>query len=415
MEQIRHLVVIGSGISGLSLAYFASRDGMRVTVIEKNSVAGGTLHSPHHDDFWIELGAHTCYNSYGQFIRMIEELGLAGELLRREKHPFRFYDQERVVSIGSRLNLGSLFLTLPRALRMKREGRTVREYYGALFGHRNYDRVLRAAFDAVICQQAAEFPAELLFKKRPRRKDYPRSYTFQRGIASVATRILERPGIECRVGNPAVRVETHGQGFRVLLTDGAAVDCTHVALATPPPVAAELLRSVAPIVSAHLSLIHDSEVDTVGVVLPADRIALKKCAGLICGNEPNAPGRFYSTVSRDLIPHARYRGFTFHFPADRTTREERLARAAEVLRINSAAFVHVFEKRNRVPALRRGHQEWLAKCDQLLGNRDVIDPRILITGNYFAGMAIEECVQRSSREWERASASPESAFSSFRM
>ena len=60
------VLVVGGGISGLSLAWKAAQDGKRVLVLEKSARLGGCLHSERTaDGYWFELGAHTTYNSYG--------------------------------------------------------------------------------------------------------------------------------------------------------------------------------------------------------------------------------------------------------------------------------------------------------------------------------------------------------------
>ena len=44
-----------------------------------------------------------------------------------------------------------------------------------------------------------------------------------------------------------------------------------------------------------------------------------------------------------------------------------------------------------------GHHEWLEKNDALLKGKK----NLLLTGNYFGGMAIEDCVSRSKSEFAR--------------
>src|SRR4029078_2167517 len=46
---------------------------------------GGCLATGAPEGFWIELGAHTCYTSYGAFIELLEGLDLMGELQPRGK------------------------------------------------------------------------------------------------------------------------------------------------------------------------------------------------------------------------------------------------------------------------------------------------------------------------------------------
>ena len=92
------LLVVGAGISGACLAFHAARAGRRVRVVEKAEHAGGCLASERTPSgFWYELAAHTCYNSYGALLELLEGCGRLDELVPRGKSVLRFLDGERVV------------------------------------------------------------------------------------------------------------------------------------------------------------------------------------------------------------------------------------------------------------------------------------------------------------------------------
>jgi oxygen-dependent protoporphyrinogen oxidase len=161
------LIVIGGGISGLSLAHYASRAGMKTLLLEKATEAGGCLRTMRQSGgFWLELGAHTCYNSYGNLIRIIEECGVRGRLLPRKKVPFMMFVDGRVKSIPSELDFFELICSAPRIFTLSKSGQTVGSYYSRIVGKRNFDRVIGPALSAVPSQRADDFPADMLFKKR---------------------------------------------------------------------------------------------------------------------------------------------------------------------------------------------------------------------------------------------------------
>src|SRR5512139_3132533 len=92
------VLVVGAGISGACFAYHAARAGRSVLVVEREARPGGCLSSERTPSgFWYELGAHTCYNSYGALLEVLEGCGLLGELQARGKPVLRFLDGERVV------------------------------------------------------------------------------------------------------------------------------------------------------------------------------------------------------------------------------------------------------------------------------------------------------------------------------
>jgi UDP-galactopyranose mutase len=110
-----------------------------------------------------------------------------------------------------------------------------------------------------------------------------------------------------------------------------------------------------------------------------------------------ASDSFFSCVTRDPFPDATRRAFTFHFRAG-LTREERLRRVCDVLRVQETDLLHLVEKSVRLPAPKRDHAAKVAAIESALAGT-----RLGLCGNYFEGLAIEDCVQRAFSEWRRIS------------
>src|SRR5678815_1827457 len=122
--------------------------------------------------------------------------------------------------------------SMPRLIGASPEGKTVRAHYGRIVGDGNYERVLGPMLSAVPSQRADDFPADMLFKKRPRRKDVLRSFTLQGGLGAVAERIRRQPGVTVTTGRAATALERDGAGFVVTLADGERLTAELVAIAT---------------------------------------------------------------------------------------------------------------------------------------------------------------------------------------
>ena len=392
----RDLLIIGAGISGLSMAHYAAAAGLSAGVLELEPRAGGCLHSHRFtgapDGFWLELGAHSCFNSYGQLLEILEARRAIDRLQKRAKVGFRMFAGGAVRSIPSQLCIPELLPAPFRLLGAIKVGRSVADYYGHIVGRRNYAAVFGPAFDAVICQPAADFPADSLFRPRPRRKEIPRGFTFAGGLQTIADHLAGQPDIRVDRERAVREIRRVGERF-VARTDNAEYTARFLCLATPVAVAAELLRAEFPGIAKWLAEIETATVETVGVALPAGRARLPPLAGLIGRAEP-----FYSMVSRDTVPDARCRGFTFHFRPGALDEEGKLNRVAEVLGVsrNDLGPENVASKRNRLPALRVGHNERGGHLDAALAGTG-----LALTGNYFAGVAIEDCVVRSRAEFER--------------
>jgi UDP-galactopyranose mutase len=403
------LCVVGGGISGLSLAWSALRAGRKVLLLEADDRIGGCLHSARPEGgTWFELGAHTAYNSYGGLLALAESSGAIGALL--ERGPAR-------ASFGLLRDGAWRWLTPPKVLLQldwlevlrhaplgyfhSLEGETVGGRYRKLLGPQNYARVLGPFLAAVPSQPADDFPLEgpgSLFKTRPRRKDVVRSFGFDGGLQRVCDAVAAMPGLTVLRRAPVDRLDPLAPrdgtptGFRVHLRDGRSFEAPQVGLACSPAIAAGLVDRALPVLSGQLRQIRSVTVDTLGFLLPADRVQVPPCAFLVPVDDT-----FYSCVTRDPFPDPRFRAFTFHFKPDQEPAARR-SRAAALLGVDPGELQFVQERRTQLPSPRAGHADRVAALDRALEGQP-----LALTGNYFDGLAIEDCIQRSFAEWSRLS------------
>jgi len=392
-------IVIGGGISGLGLAHRAAHKGSETLVLERAGRVGGCMSSqsfPGCGDFWVEGGSHTCFNSYGHLLNTLGELGMLERLTPKAKLRYSIWRDDARKSIFSALHPMELAVSLPRLLTGNKAGRGVADYYGAGLGRRNYRDLFGPAFRAVICQEADDFPAALLFRRKPRRKEILRSFTLPGGLSDIPEAIAAQPGLEVRTGHEVTEVRRDRDGFRVAHEGGEALRCRYLTLAVPPDVASRLLRTDFADLASLVGGIGVSEVESLTLCIPKDQVAhLPPLAGLIAVDDA-----FYSMVSRDYLDHAAYRGFAFHFRPGVLCPEAQLQRACSALGIRETNLCGVQPLANRLPALRVGHAERLAKIDGLLAGT-----RLALTGNWFYGVSIEDCLTRSHEEFQRVFAS----------
>jgi protoporphyrinogen oxidase len=76
--------------------------------------------------------------------------------------------------------------------------------------------------------------------------------------------------------------------------------------------------------------------------------------------------------------------------------EQKRARICAVLGLSPDKIIAEADKQNLLPALRLGHAERIAAVDQALDSLP-----LAITGNWFLGVSIEDCLTRSATECER--------------
>ncbi|HEX9050817.1 MAG TPA: FAD-dependent oxidoreductase [Anaeromyxobacter sp.] len=395
------VIVVGAGISGLSLAWRAARDGRKVLVLERAARVGGCLHSARTPDgFWFEMGAHTTYNSYGNFLDVVVGAGAAGRIVERGRARGTFgllrggeVDWLTPPKVLLRLSWLEAAVHFPLGILRRKEGETVYSYYAHLVGRRNYDRLLSAFFAAVPSQKADGFPLEgpgSLFKKRPRRTEFPRSFGIRDGLQTVCEAAARVPGVTVETGVAVTAVAPRGDGFAVTTADGRTLEAPRVAVAAPVDAAAAMLRDGFHEVASAVSRVSTVAVESVGVVLPRARCWMRECAFVVPVDD-----LFYSCVTRDPFPDPARRGFAFHFRPG-VSREDRLRRVAEVLRVSREDLGTAVEEKRTLPAPALGHAGIVRDVDAALAGK-----RLAVTGNYFAGLAIEDCVTRSFGEWAR--------------
>jgi UDP-galactopyranose mutase len=398
------VLVVGGGLSGLSFAWKAVQAGHAVTVLERGAQPGGCFQSQRQaDGYWFEMGAHTAYNSYGGFIEVAAGTGLVARMIPRGPQRAHFgllrdgqYRWLTPPRILGELGWFEAALHFPFGVLAGKASKTVRAYYERLLGKRNYARVFAPFFAAVPSQCADDFPATgpgSLFKTRPRRKDMLRSYGFDGGLQTVLDAVAALTGVRVETGVDVRALRRCNGGFEAVAADGRRWQAPMAALAASVDQAARLLGDDWPSTAAEVGRIASVVVDSVGVVLPRARCWLPEIAFLVPVDDV-----FHSAVTRDPFPDPDRRAFTFHFKPG-LTRDQRLGRMADVLRVGIAELGNVVERQLVLPAPRVDHAARLAAIDASLAGE-----RLAVVGNYLEGLAIEDCVQRAFAEWARVSA-----------
>ena len=390
------LCVIGAGVSGLCLAQMAAtRAHLRVLVLEKHSEAGGCLCTAPvgapEPTGWLELGAHTCYNSYARFLEVMGSTDFLSRVTPRKNLGFRMIEHGALRSIPSCLNFWEAALSLPKLIGATKAGHTAAAYYSRILGPKNWARVMHPAFNAVASQETAGFPADALFKKRSsRRKDVARSFAVRGGLGPAVQALAGLPGIHCALGREAVELVKTAEGFQVRTSLGETVQAGLVAMAAPADAARTLLAPVFPDLARLLGRMETRTVKSLGLVLRDPLPNLPRLAGLILPDSP-----CYSAVSGDVFPVPGKRAWTFHFDG-MADPDRMLPHACQVLGADPALVEASFRRDHTMPSLAMGHEQWLAALD-----RSLAATGLMLVGNYLTGLSIEDCAGRAQREFNR--------------
>src|SRR3970282_2962215 len=91
---MKHIAIVGGGISGLSAAYYLSKAGHDCTLIETCPRLGGVIRSEQVEGCLVEAGPDSFIAEKPWAMELIRELGLADQVIGSHD-PFRETDRRR--------------------------------------------------------------------------------------------------------------------------------------------------------------------------------------------------------------------------------------------------------------------------------------------------------------------------------
>ncbi|MFV0418967.1 MAG: FAD-dependent oxidoreductase [Dysgonomonas sp.] len=394
-ETIYDCVIIGGGISGISFAHYLHSIGKNTLILEKNEYIGGQLQTAYSQDsdcYWRELGSHTCYNSYIGLISIVKEIGKENQIQPLDKFKYVVYASDKIKSIFSEISILPCIFSFPKLFFADKKGKTVREYFRPLFGKSNYDRLFTNAFRAVICQKADDYPAEMFLKRRKGRdKEFPRKFTFKDGLSSFLKAIVKEDNLSVHRSAEVLKIYKVDNLYKIETKDGYSYFSRNIAIATNPQIASALTKNIEPNVSTLLSTIPLFNSESLNITIPKEKLSIKNIAGIISLSD-----EFMSAVSRDLVYDEKLRSFTFHFEKGKKSKQEKIDLICKVLNISQSDILEIASADHTLASARMKHLHMDEQIDKV---RE--DKNIYILGNYYYGLSLEDCINRSLDEFER--------------
>jgi len=383
------IAIVGAGISGLTMAFRIAQSGKKVLLLEAKDKAGGCLNTLYgEDDFWVEMGAHTFYSSYTNTIKLIRSIGLEDEIIAREKLSMKLFTDkhEKLFAPISKL---SLIANVPKLFVSKRDGKTVKEYFSNVLGKKNYDKVFTRMFSAVIVQDADNFSAEYFLKRRKTKsKNHPKSFILKNGMSSIAEAILAHENIDIAYNKRVSSLENE-EVFSIITEDGNSYQANDLAFASSPKQVSNLLKGMNSELADLLSEFPIQNLESTALILDKDKPGIEPVTFVI-----PLQGACYSMVTRDVLADEKYRGFACHFQKDDASNGEQKETMAKLLSVNEIP--QTVKANHSLPLIKVGHKE---RMEAIISQAQKTG--IYITGNFFNGLSLEDCVERSSEEAER--------------
>ncbi len=174
-----HVVIIGAGFTGLAAAYEISRQGIGVTVFEKEDELGGLAGSFKIDGGWLEKFYHHWFNNDKYIIQLAKDMGAEDQVIFRPTMTGVYFDKKifklstpmdvlrfKPLSLLNRIRLGLLVLKARRVKDWKQlESITAGEWLIGLCGEKVYEVVWEPLLRGKFGSSAPEISAVWFWNK----------------------------------------------------------------------------------------------------------------------------------------------------------------------------------------------------------------------------------------------------------
>jgi oxygen-dependent protoporphyrinogen oxidase len=289
VSSARSAIVVGGGISGLSAAYYLTRAGVQVTLVEKEPRLGGVMQTDFVDGCTLELGPDSFLAAKPWALDLIRELGLAADVISSNDHLRKSYILRHgrlvplpdglmmvvptkvlpllaspLLSWGTKIRMGLEWFRRPQG---PREDRSVAAFLRDHYGQESVDYLGEPLLAGVyggdpaelsvvsVLPQFAKLEAKygsltrgvLAARRAAHGAGGPLFQSLKGGLASLADAIVRAAGERLTVIRGEVEaMERAGDGGWRVRVNGEWREAGHVVLACRAYQSAELLRLLAP-------------------------------------------------------------------------------------------------------------------------------------------------------------------------
>lgn len=443
------VIVIGGGISGLTVAWYLRRAGVDVTLLEANPTVGGSIQTEHRDGCLLEKGPFNVIVRDPAFEELLGGLSdritvVTAAERAKNRYIYRHGDIHVVPTNPVQLFRTPL-LSLGGACRMvrglflsrrgRREQTTIEEFATRRFGQEVADNLVSAAIAGILAgdirrlsaydcfpvlkdfdqrsfsplgRTVRRIPAMIRKRQDPKlRRKWKGLVSIDRGLGGLCAAMAEtlRPNV-C-TGYRLNSLQHGNDGFSLAAISTGKLHefhCRRLVLATPARESARLLASLAPVASQLLSGIESASLTVVNLAFRRSDVshALDGFGFLVPHNEPDFPLMGVLWADSAFPHHAPddHRLLRVFFGGSRTPDVIRRSED-ELVRISCTALQQVLGVRGEpvfadvCPYPEAIPQYYLGHADKIAGIRQQLAgfPNLTLAGNYLDGVSINDCVK----------------------
>lgn len=273
------IVIVGGGISGLTLAHHLARTGREFVLLESSARVGGVMRSGRIGGHLLEWGPQRTRLT-NDFAALVDELDLCDQLITAPRGlPLFVFDRGRlrpvpfspsafvrsdILSVRGKLRLLLEPLTSRaqdgesvEALFTRKLGREAYEniagpLYGGLYASDPSDMLVGLSLAHVLREFRIGRSMLLPLLRRGGTVAPPAACSFSDGMETLPRALYNRHASHIRLQTRVHSVERKGRDYCVLTETGERIDAHDVVITTPAPTAAAMLERIAPASAARV-------------------------------------------------------------------------------------------------------------------------------------------------------------------
>ncbi|MFN7929283.1 MAG: protoporphyrinogen oxidase [Blastocatellia bacterium] len=438
-------IIIGAGISGLSVAHYLKKAGQNILLLEASERVGGVIQSVEVEGFLLERGPNSLRGTH-ELLDLVDDLQLHEELVAADpKAPAYVYFQHalQAVPMSPPALIKTKLLSTKGKVRLLREPfiaprraageesqdsffrrrlgdevqeRLVAPFVSGVYAGDPHQLSIQATF-----ARLAEFEAQAgsilkggiraMRASKATKTEAPkrslRAYrlcSFRRGLETLPLAIGRALGESLRVAASITKITQDATGLFRLTAGAKTVEAKSLILATPAPAAAQLLQDIAPELAAPLTAIPYTKICAVPLAYRVEQLARPLAGFGFLAPRDQGLRTLGSIWNSSLFPGRAPKGWVVmnNFIGGETDRaaielsdDELIANVHRDLQTvlgikGEPRRLPITRWQRAIPQYNLGHAARVAAIETALAQH----PGLWLAGNYLHGVAIGDCLKR---------------------
>ncbi len=442
------ILIVGGGISGLSLAYFllAKNPKLDIKVVEAEKKAGGKIITEHVNGFVCEGGVNGFLTNKDSTLALSKKLNLKpirgseeskiryilinGQLMKVPTNPVKFFFSS-LLSFGGKIRMLREYF-VPQ---LKEEiDESVESFVSRRVGREFCEKLIDAMSTGIYAGDPARMSMKSCFPKvyylekkygglikglfalKKEKKDVKAQpetvlMSFNGGMSDLIKELESSLKSHILKGKKVKSIDKNGSFFCVYFEDGESIEANRVVLATPAHESARILKQLNSDLSNILETIPYPPLSVVAFGFRKEQVGFgtslygflvpnrekRKILGTLFDSSifPNRAPEGY-VLLRSMIGGRRAPELAML--EDQNLVDYAFSELQDLLKIKGEPeFVKIFRWEKAIPQYEIGHEEKLRQMEKIL--KEI--PGLFLTGNAYRGVSVNDCIENSHKLAEK--------------